>query len=212
MRREGARMAALGLAGLALAGCPAEMLGVTLPETGVAALSESDLQRDTRMFSEVAGSERLERVHRRFREMRLAPISGRDWRVGEASCGLREGRGAGPAVLIVAVDDGVTVEGGAVPAAALVSLAKITDLSEPAESWVYCAVTPAGLDALLASPPLSTGRVLVLGPLSDGAFAVTRGEETRAAVAAPDRARTADGLDYRALRDRVEGLHRLSRE
>ena len=202
----------LALGCLLLAGCPAEMLGVELPESGVAALSESDLQRDTRMLSEVRGEARQERLHRRLQEMRLSPAFGRRWASGEASCGLREGRGDGPAVMIVAVDDGEGVETGAVPAAALISLAKITDLSEPTEGWLYCDVSPAGLDALLAAPPVAVGRALVIGPLGDGAFAIARGEVIRASVAAPDPNRTADSLDFRALRDRVEGLHRLSRE
>ena len=216
-RLAGRTLIGLALTGLALTGCPAEMLGVELPESGVAALSESDLQRDTRMLSEVSGEARLERLHRRLQEMRLAPAFGRRWRSGEASCGLREGRSDGPAVLIVAVDDAAGVESGAVPAAALISLAKITDLSEPAEGWLYCDVSPAGLDELLAAPPVAVGRALVIGPLGDGPFEVSQGElsqgeVTRASVAASEPGRTADSLDFRALRERVEGLHRLSRQ
>lgn len=197
---------------LLLAGCPAEMLGVELPAAGVAALSEMDLQRDTRMLSEVTGDDRLERLHRRFEEMRLKPAFGRDWRDGDVSCGVRAGRGEG-AVLIVAVDDGATVQGGAVPAAALISLAKVTDLAETsAHAWIYCDAPESALAGLTAKPPLPIDAGLVMGPLSDGPFEVQRDSMVRVATPSADLTATADGLDYRALRDRTEALVRLSRE
>ena len=181
-----------------------------LPETGAAALSEGDLQRDTRRLSEVSGEAREERLHRRFQEMRLSPVFGRRWSADGVSCGLREG-GDAPAVVIIAIDDRSSVIGGAAPAAALISLAKVTDHARPAEPWLYCDVTPEALAGLVAAPPVSAGRVVVLGPLDDGPFEVTRSEVI--AVAATDRSeRTADGLDYRAMRERLERLHRLTRE
>ena len=199
---------------LGLLACPAEQLGVDLPARGVEALSQSDLQRDTRALVRATGGERLDVLHRRLREMHLDPAFPGGWRAeGIGSCGLRPGRREVPAVLVAALDDRRSVTGGAAPAAALISLAKVTDLGRPLDRpWLYCDLEPGGLEILLADPPLPIGRGVVMGPLGDGPFAVGEGTIRSVAATDSDRSLGASGLDYRVFRDRVAAIHALSRQ
>lgn len=204
----------ISLALALLLGCPAERLGVELPTRGVEALSENDLQRDTRILAGAAGEDRRRKLHQRLREMHLVTVFPRGWRAeGIGSCGLRAGRREGPAVLVAAVDDGETVEGGAAPLAALISLAKVTDLGEPLDRpWLYCALEPGGLESLTADPPVAIERGVVMGPLADGPFAVGEGTIRPVTSLQPDLSRGASGLDYRVFRERVAEIHALTRE
>ncbi len=199
---------------LGLLACPAEQLGVDLPARGVEALSQSDLQRDTRILARATGGERLEALHRRLGEMHLEPAFPGGWRAeGLGSCGLRPGRREAPAVLVAALDDARSVTGGAAPAAALISLAKVTDLGGPLDRpWLYCDLVPGGLEVLLADPPLPIGRGVVLGPLGDGPFELGAGPIRSVISPGADPDLRAGGLDYRVFRDRVAAIHALSRQ
>ncbi len=186
---------------------PAERLGVTLPASGLEALTEADLQRDTTRLAEASGAERQRRLARRFEEMRLKPAFPEGWRrEGLGSCGLRQGR-APEIVLIAASDDGESVSDGAAPVAALISLAKLTDQAEPPpQGRVYCALE-GELAALEAA--LSPVRTLHIGRLHHEGFEVSeRGGVTE--VRSEGAVAAAEEVDFRALKARVRELHELA--
>ncbi len=211
---------------LLLLACKASSLGVDVPRGGPEAISQEDLQRDVFMLTErgmedrragtPGGEEAARRVVDRMQQMHLLPAFGEAYaRPGGLLCGQKDGR-SGKAVLMAAEERGSGASSAAA-SAALISLAKSVDVSEPpADTLVFC-VWPAegGLDAYTANPafPLADTRAaLVLGPLSgalsEQAEALPGGAPlTRLAGEAPAEGDTMDRLDYRALAEQVRALH-----
>lgn len=219
---------------LALAGCPAEQLGVQVPRGGVASVSQEDLQRDAWLLASLedrggrapgtpGAEEAAVSVAKRLGQMHLEPGFGGDWRRPAAGdfnvCGRREG--AGGSVLVVALDEGTGAETGAVPVAALISLAKAVDVPRgDGPTAVFCRVRgEAGLEQLLVTPPLpleTMDRILLLGPFGDGTL-----EATPVTVGSRDALRVTTGtrpfhgtpedglarLDYRRVEANVRAFH-----
>ena len=168
---------------LLLLGCPAEQLGVHIPEGGPDAMSHEDLTRDVHALVKL-GDRRpgapgaragLEIIQRRLGEMKTLPAFGSGYvqqqATGWAVCGQKDGR-SDRAVLIVAQDAGDGAGDSAAPTAALISLAKSYDLNQPPpETLIFCAVSAqGGWETLWATPPVPQGNVktlVVLGPLGE---------------------------------------------
>ncbi len=176
----GTRLLLTLAAGLLLAGCPAEMMGVELPRGGPEAVSQEDLRRDAWLVQQAAegGGEAGagEALARRLGEMRVLPAFGRAWvRPVDGAlqvCGRKEGDEAAP-VLIIAQGQPTTA-GGAASQAALVSLAKGYDQPRPpARTVIFCATSSdAATTALLHSPPVPAAdlhAVMLLRDLVGGA-------------------------------------------
>ena len=168
---------------LTLLGCPAEQLGVHIPEGGPDAMSHEDLTRDVHALVKLGdrrpGAEGarpgLEILQRRLGEMKTLPAFGSGYiqqqATGWAVCGQKDGR-SDRAVLIVAQDAGDGAGDSAAPTAALISLAKSYDLNQPPpETLIFCAVSAqGGWETLWATPPVPQSAVktlLVLGPLGE---------------------------------------------
>jgi hypothetical protein len=185
---------------LPLLGCPAEQLGVHVPEGGPDAVSHEDLTRDAHALVKLgdrrpgaAGARAgVEIIQRRLGEMKTLPAFGQSYvaqgAAGWAVCGQKDGR-SDRAVLIVAEDAGDGAGDSAAPTAALISLAKSYDLNQPPpETLIFCAVSAqGGWDTLWASPPVpqqSVKTLVVLGPLGEReGFTLT--ETTREAPGGP---------------------------
>ena len=168
---------------LLLLGCPAEQLGVHIPEGGPDAMSHEDLTRDVHALVKL-GDRRpgapgaragLEIIQRRLGEMKTLPAFGSGYvqqqATGWAVCGQKDGR-SDRAVLIVALDAGDGAGDSAAPTAALISLAKSYDLNQPPpETLIFCAVSAqGGWETLWATPPVPQSTVktlVVLGPLGE---------------------------------------------
>jgi hypothetical protein len=168
---------------LTLLGCPAEQLGVHIPEGGPDAMSHEDLTRDVHALVKL-GDRRpgapgvragLEIIQRRLGEMKTLPAFGRGYveqqATGWAVCGQKDGR-SDRAVLIVALDAGDGAGDSAAPTAALISLAKSYDLNQPPpETLIFCAVSAqGGWETLWATPPVPQNTVktlVLLGPLGE---------------------------------------------
>lgn len=168
---------------LPLLGCPAEQLGVHIPEGGPDAVRHEDLTRDVHALVKLgdrrpgadgarAGAEILQR---RLGEMKTLPAFGDGYveqrPTGWAVCGQKDGR-SDRAVLIVALDAGDGAGDSAAPTAALISLAKSYDLNQPPpETLIFCAVSAeGGWETLWATPPVPQQTVktlVVLGPLGE---------------------------------------------
>ena len=199
-------------------GClvPAERMGVELPKPGgVEALSMEDLKRDTwrlvepvlegRGFGTDGYAEGVRRLEQRFGEMSLEPAFADGFTApageGTAVCGRHEGRSGLRVVL--AVDDGVGLVRGALPAAALISLAKVSDqLGEDREAaYVFC-VTPD--EAAVAALSSGADRVLVIEGLDPAGPLDVQGHDVRRVDARVER--DPDGVDYQDLRAHTQGL------
>lgn len=185
---------------LPLLGCPAEQLGVHIPEGGPDAVSHEDLTRDAHALVKLgdrrpgaAGARAgAEIIQRRLGEMKTLPAFGQGYvaqgPTGWAVCGQKDGR-SDRAVLIVAEDAGDGAGDSAAPTAALISLAKSYDLNQPPpETLIFCAVSATGgWDTLWASPPTpqqSVKTLVVLGPLGERE-GFTLAELTREAPGGP---------------------------
>ncbi len=161
---------------LLLIACPAAQLGIELPEGGVGAISQEDLQRDVFALSREAPSVVFER---RMRQMNVDAVE-----VGEGRlCARRDGRGGGAAVVVAAAWPDTL--GGRVGTAALVSLAKGWDGAKgpPVTTWL-CAARPG--TALPADPPLRVDEVVPTAATGD--------------------ALTAESVDWRVVQRDVAGL------
>ncbi len=218
----------------ALAGCPAEQLGVPIPPRGEAAISQEDLQRDTWLMlsagaepqasSRAAREVAAERLEQRLEQMDLEPAfggsfrqqAGQDWNL----CGRLQGSEPST-VLVAALDGGGGADLGASPVAALISLARATDgLARPRRSLLFCRVAPGGAPSLQDSPPAPWGsveRILLLGPMGGaelGTQAIQAfGREASLASTGPSpvHGTEADGmerLDYRRLASHLRQLYR----
>ena len=200
---------------------PAERKGVELPKPGgVEALSMEDLKRDTwrlvepvlegRGFGTPGYDEGVRRLEQRFGEMSLSPVFRDGFRrsvgQGTAVCGRHVGRSGLRAVL--AIDDGVGLVTGALPAAALISLAKVSDqLGDDRPTDLLFCVTPD--EAALADLTRGAERVLVVEGLDPEAPLDVQGERVLRVNAQVER--DPDGVDYQDLRAHTQGLwHALS--
>ena len=153
-----------------LLACPAEHLGIELPEGGLQALSEEDLRRDLAML-DGEPADRQARIQHRLEQMHTLPGFGSAYVRGELTCGLVDGAKAAPTV-VLAVDEGHGAARSAAPVAAMISLAKTVDTPErPDRSLLFCA--GPSLESYLAAPPVpadQTHAVLSIGPLGGTAL------------------------------------------
>ena len=139
---------------LLLIACPAERLGVELPERGGASISQDDLQRDAfalaREPAEVVFRRRMEQMHTDGLAL-----------TADALCARKDGKDPAPRVVR---SDWPDAPGGRVGTAALVSLAKAWDGPEgpPRTTWLCAARTGAPLPAGLAEA-LASSEVTVVG-------------------------------------------------
>jgi len=157
---------------LIVAACPAEQLGIELPPGGAGAISAEDLQRDVRG---ALGPDAEAFVRRRFEQMHLRL----DGVCGERGEGELRAFVAGPPV----------DTDGAVAVAALISLAKAVDTSDPVPGrWRFC---------------VGEGEGTRIGPLGAGPLAW---EGDRVQAGAPDPARRPEQLDYRVVAEQVRAI------
>jgi hypothetical protein len=195
---------------LILMACPAERLGVELPEGGVDAMSNEDLQRDVWTLSRGTLSDRrpgqpgheagLAFIGERLQAMHTLPAFGESTLqpAGEGFnlCTVQKGVSQ-EHILISTRDDGLGAYRSASGVAGLISLAKSFDTRErPAHSVVFCVIAgEAGELAIAANPVVPSGSIRAtfnLGPMG------ARGEE-------PDPARDED-LDFRVLLEAVRQI------
>jgi hypothetical protein len=132
-----------------LIACPAERLGVELPERGGASISQEDLQRDvfalTREPPEVVFRRRMEQMH--VDEVVVT---------SDALCARKDGRDPSPRLVRAEWPDTL---GGRVGTAALVSIAKGWDGPEDPPRSVWLCAARAG--ARLPVDPASGDLVVV---------------------------------------------------
>ena len=218
---------------LSLLACKAEQLGVDVPRGGPESLSQEDLQRDAFPFMDPSGQGRApgspggveasQRFLSRLQQMHLLPAFGEAWELpvpdhGVVICGQKDGR-SDQGVVVAALDTGAGAMGGAVPMAAIISLAKAWDVPAPPQETVILCVFPAegGLEAYLARPAMpldKTRAVLLVGALGGAKLAETigspLGDGRRAALWSTGRAPEADPLDavdYRVVRSQVQAIY-----
>ena len=167
------------LAFLAFLACPAEQLGVAVPQGGKGALSMEDFQRDVNLLSR---SERRsgmpgfqlgrEELQNRMVQMHLLPAYGKSYR-GPALgtevniCGERTGA-SGKAVVIVALDQGKGAHRSSAPLAAIISLAKTYDSPKPPPyTLLFCRVPGGDRSAWTQHPALPMDQTRAIFWLSD---------------------------------------------
>lgn len=142
---------------LLLIACPAEQLGIELPEGGAAAISQEDLQRDVFALSREPAAVVFER---RMQQMDVDVVE-----VGEGRlCARKDGAsGAAPRVILAAWPDTL---GGRVGTAALVSLAKGWDGAKgpPVTTWLCAARLGTPLPM---GPPLRVDEVVPTAATGD---------------------------------------------
>jgi len=134
-----------------LVACPAEQLGVELPEGGVKAISAEDLQRDVHALTR-PDADPGEVFARRLGQMHLPPTLNGDGRV----CGQLGGDEGARVIVAPWPSDGPLDPAAAAQAAVLISLAKGWDgQAPPARATWLCLARPAA-----ALPP---GEVVATG-------------------------------------------------
>jgi hypothetical protein len=176
---------------LTLLACPAEQLGVALPQGGKAALAMEDFQRDVNLLTQ---SERRsgmpgfqlgrEELQTRLVQMHLLPAFGKSYR-GPATetevniCGERTGA-SGQAVVIAALDQGKGAYQSAAPLAAMISLAKTYDSPQPPPyTLLFCRIPGADRSAWTQSPALpmdQTRAIFWLHDMGEGTLVLKREE------------------------------------
>ena len=169
--------------------CPAEQLGVALPQGGKSALAMEDFQRDVDLLTR---SERRpgmpgfqlgrEELQNRLVQMHLLPAFGKSYR-GPSSgtevniCGERTGA-SGQAVVIAALDQGKGAHQSAAGLAAMISLAKTYDSAQPPPyTLLFCRVPGASRSAWTENPALpmdQTRAIFWLHDMGEGTLVVDR--------------------------------------
>jgi hypothetical protein len=213
------------LSALLLVGCPAEQLGVPLPPRGEAAIGQDDVQRDLYLLTPGAWNlvDPEEALLHRLDEVGLKPAFGGDFTRGadaeRIACG-RAGGDPGPALLLLTEAEGLGVSQSSLRAAELISLAKSVDGLDLGQPVLFCYLGAAAGPAFDAAPPLpwaEVGGIVVLGPLTGPALAITdppwRGHAARLIASGPDTlaGSEADGierLDFRVIDGNLRAVHR----
>jgi len=148
-----------------LLACPAEQLGIELPEGGLSSVSEEDIRRDLHML-DGDPADRHERIQHRLEQMHTLPAFGSAYIREGVVCGLVDGSKAAPTV-VLALDEGSGAARSAAPVAAMISLAKTVDTPDrPDRSLLFCAAP--SVEAYLAAPAVpvaDTHAMLSIGPL-----------------------------------------------
>lgn len=172
---------------LTLLACPAEQLGVTLPQGGKSALAMEDFQRDVNLLTR---SERRpgmpgfqlgrEELQNRLVQMHLLPAFGKSYRGPSTGkevniCGERIGA-SGQSVVIAALDQGKGAHQSAAGLAAMISLAKTYDSPEPPPyTLLFCRVPGADRSAWTEHPALpmdQTRAIFWLHDLGEGSLVI----------------------------------------
>jgi hypothetical protein len=129
-----------------LIACPAEQLGIEMPEGGAGAVSAEDVQRDVLRLVDPT-TDAAAAYAERMEQMRVDKIVREDDRV----CGRKNGPGP-PRVVVAPWPKDLP---SAVQVAMLVSLAKAFDgpVAATRETWLCMGAGPEGEDVALPAPP-----------------------------------------------------------